>query len=96
MIPRTGNIGDLLEALQRKCNLEDETMANVQVYEAHNNKWYKGLNPDFQIMGIGEYLQVYVAAFPKIDSEKKISVFHFDKEPSKVHGIPFQFPLKEV
>lgn len=96
MIPRTGTIADVVEALQRKCNLDDETMANVQVYEAHNNKWYKTLNFDHPVLGIGEYLQLYIATFPKDDSEKKISVFHFDKEPSKLHGIPFQFPLKEV
>ncbi|KAF1954244.1 cysteine proteinase [Byssothecium circinans] len=95
MIPRTGVIADLTEALQKKCNISNEVMEKVRVYEAHNNKWYKALNPDFQIMGIGEYLTLYAAVFPDDDSAKKISVFHFDKEPAKVHGHPFQFPLKE-
>ncbi|KAF2646636.1 cysteine proteinase [Massarina eburnea CBS 473.64] len=96
MIPRTGVIADLTEALQKKCNISDEIMGKVQVYEAHNNKWFKALSPDFQIIGIGEYLALYAAVFPEDDTGKKISVFHYDKEPAKVHGHPFQFPVKEA
>ena len=96
MIPRTAVVSDLLEALQRKANLSDEVMEKVRVFEAHNNKFYKALAPDYGILGIHDYLTVYVAAWPEDDSTKKISVFHFDKEPAKVHGIPFMFPLKEV
>jgi len=96
MIPRTAQISDLLEALQKKANISDEVAEKVHVYEAQYNKFLKPLNSDFQIMGIGEYLTLYAAAFPEVESAKKIQVFHFDKEPAKVHGIPFQFPLKEV
>ncbi|KAF2105658.1 hypothetical protein BDV96DRAFT_592163 [Lophiotrema nucula] len=95
MIPRTGVVADIVEALQKKANISDEIIENVRIYEGHNNKFYKNLASDFQVMGIGEYLTLYAAAFPDEDSSKKISVFHFDKEPVKVHGIPFQFPLKE-
>lgn len=96
MIPRTAQVSDLLEALQKKANISDEIMKRVRVYEAHNNKFYKALQPDFQIMGIGEYFHLYAAAFPEDESSKKLSVFHFDKEVAKAHGIPFQFSLKEV
>jgi ubiquitin carboxyl-terminal hydrolase 7 len=95
MIPRNASITDVLEALQTKANISDEVMQKVRVYEAHNNKFYKSLAPDFQVMGIGEYLQLYAAAFPDDESTKKITVFHYDKDVSKVHGIPFQFSLKE-
>lgn len=95
MIPRNANISDVLEALQAKANLSDEVMQKVRVFEAHNNKFYKSLAPDFQVMGIGEYLQLYAAAFPDDESSKKITAFHYDKDVSKVHGIPFQFSLKE-
>ncbi|KAF1995222.1 cysteine proteinase [Amniculicola lignicola CBS 123094] len=99
MIPRTATVADLMEALQRKLGLSDEVMSKVLIYEGHNSKFFKSLGQDFQIMGIGEYLTLYAAVFPEDDSpkesQKKINVFHFDKEPAKVHGIPFQFPLKE-
>jgi ubiquitin carboxyl-terminal hydrolase 7 len=96
MIPRSGTISDLTQALQKKCNISDETMDKIQVYAGHNNKWYRGYSPDLQVHGIGDFLQVYAAVFPEDDSEKKITVFHFDKEPKNVHGHPFQFPVKEV
>ncbi|KAL5464951.1 hypothetical protein PMIN06_000904 [Paraphaeosphaeria minitans] len=95
MIPRNASISDVLEALQKKANISDEIMEKVHVFEAHNNKFYKSLAADFQVMGIGEYLQLYAAAFPDDESSKKITAFHYDKDVSKVHGIPFQFSLKE-
>ncbi|ORY19215.1 hypothetical protein BCR34DRAFT_621068 [Clohesyomyces aquaticus] len=84
MIPRTAQVSDLLEALQKKAGISDEVMKNVRLFEGHNNKFYKNLGLDFQIMGLA-----------KDADAKRITVFHFDKEPSKVHGIPFQFALKE-
>ncbi|KAJ4293603.1 ubiquitin-specific protease ubp15 [Kalmusia sp. IMI 367209] len=95
MIPRNADVSELLDALQQKAGISDEVMKKVRVYEAHNNKFYKSLSLDFQIMGIGEYLQLYAAAFPEDESSKKVTVFHFDKEVTKIHGIPFQFSLKE-
>lgn len=96
MIPRSGHVSDLLEGLQKKANISDELMQKVRIYEAHNSKFYKELSPDYQIMGIGDYFTLYAAPFPEEESDKKITVFHFDREPAKVHGIPFQFPLKDV
>lgn len=97
MIPRTGQICDVLEALQKKANISDEVMEKVRIYEAHSCKFFKYLPSDYGIMSINEFFVLYAAVFPEEDSSaKKVSVFHFDKEPSKAHGIPFQFPLKEV
>jgi ubiquitin carboxyl-terminal hydrolase 7 len=96
MIPKSGQVSDLLEVLQKKANISDETMQKVQVYEAHMHKFHKALPPDYQIMSLYEYTQIYVAPFPEEESSKRILVFHFDKEPSKAHGVPFPFPLKEV
>jgi len=97
MIPRNASVGDLLEMLQKKANISDEVMNKVRLYEAHGSKFFKYLAHDYQIMSINEFFVLYAAAFPDEEaSTKKVSAFHFDKEPSKVHGVPFQFPLKEV
>lgn len=96
MVPRNSHVSDILESLQKRLNLSDEIMKNVQLYEAHQYKFYKSLSPNDQIAGT-EYMTVYAGMFPDDDeSAKKIPVFHFDKEPIKSHGVPFQFPLKEV
>ncbi|KAF2201039.1 ubiquitin carboxyl-terminal hydrolase 21 [Delitschia confertaspora ATCC 74209] len=96
MIPKSGNIADILEALQKKANLSDEVMKRVQIYESHSNKFFKYLAPDYQVLGINEFFVLYAMPIPPEEGgARKISVFHFDKELSKVHGIPFQFPVKE-
>jgi ubiquitin carboxyl-terminal hydrolase 7 len=96
MIPKNAQVSDLLQALQKKANISDETMAKVRVYESHTHKYHKSLPADYQVMNLYDYTQLYAAPFPEEDSSRKISVFHFDREPSKAHGIPFQFALKEV
>ncbi|KAH7135460.1 hypothetical protein B0J11DRAFT_160024 [Dendryphion nanum] len=95
MIPRQALVAELIDALVKKANLNEEIASKIRIYEAHNNKFYKALTPDFQIIGIGDYLTLYATTTPEEESARKISVFHFDKEPVKVHGVPFQFPLKE-
>lgn len=96
MIPRTAHVAEVLEALQKKANISDDMMKNVRLYEVHGSKFFKYLPMDYQVMSINEFFLLYAAAFPEDDtSTRKISVFHFDKEPAKVHGVPFQFPLKE-
>lgn len=96
MLPRAGRVSDLLEALQAKANISADVMKRVRIFEAHNHKWYKDLDPDVTILSIGEYFDVYACAFPEEESERSITVFHFDKEISRVHNIPFRFSLKEV
>jgi ubiquitin carboxyl-terminal hydrolase 7 len=96
MIPKNAHVSDLLLALQQKAKISDETMAKVRVYESHMHKFHKTLPPDYQVMSLYDYTQLYAAPFPEEDSSRKILVFHFDREPSKAHGVPFQFALKDV
>lgn len=96
MVPKNAQVSDLLDALQKKANISDETMSKVRAYESHMHKFHKVLPPDHSIISLYDYTQIYVAPFLEDDSSKKITAFHFDKEPSKPHGVPFQFPIKEV
>jgi ubiquitin carboxyl-terminal hydrolase 7 len=96
MVPKNAQVADLLEALQKKAGISDEVMETVRAYEAHVNKFHKVLPPDHSVMSLYDYTSIFAAPFPEDDSSKKISVFHFDREPSKTHGIPFLFTLREV
>jgi ubiquitin carboxyl-terminal hydrolase 7 len=95
MVPKNAQVSDLLEALQKKANISDEVMPKVRAYEAHMHKFHKVLPLEHSILSLYDYTQIFVAPFPDDDSPKKILVFHYDKEPSKPHGVPFQFSLKE-
>jgi ubiquitin carboxyl-terminal hydrolase 7 len=96
MLPKNAQVSDLLETLQKKANISDETMQKVRAYEVHMHKYHKNLPLDYSIMSLYDYMQIVVAPLPEDESPKKISVFHYDKEPSKSHGMPFPFSLKEV
>ena len=96
MVPKNAQVSDLLEALQKKAGISDEIMQNTRAYEAHMHKFHKVLPPDHSIMGLCDYTQIFVAPYSDDESAKKITVFHYDKEPSKPHGVPFQLSIKEV
>lgn len=96
MVPKNAQMADLLEVLKKKANIPDEIMQKVKVYEAHMHKFHKALPPDHPIMSLYDYTQVYVAPFSDEETPKRILAFHYDKEPSKAHGIPFSMYLKEV
>jgi ubiquitin carboxyl-terminal hydrolase 7 len=100
-VPRNGTIADVLAGLQKKVNLDDDTIRDVRVYEAHTGKIYKELNESFNIAGVNEFVSLYAEKIPgdelkMAEGERTISAFNFDREPNKPHGVPFKFVVKPV
>lgn len=96
MIPKNAHVSDLLDALQKKANVSDEVMSQVRVYEANSHRFSKLLPPDHQVISLYEYTPIYAAPFAELDAPRKITAFHFDRDATKAHGVPFIFALKEV
>lgn len=101
LVPKNGVIRDLYPGLQRKANIDDETLSNLRIYEAHNFKVYKELDADYQVATISEFMSLYAEVIPEEErnaeqGDTAMYCFHFDKEPSKPHGIPFKFLVKPV
>jgi ubiquitin carboxyl-terminal hydrolase 7 len=98
-VQKNGNISDLLEGLQQKAKIPDDVMQKCRVYEAHQNKFYKDLPLEHNVLSINEFFAIYVERIPDEELEEEnpryIYVLHFDKELSKIHGIPFKFIIKE-
>jgi ubiquitin carboxyl-terminal hydrolase 7 len=51
------------------------------------------------ITGVDEFVSLYAERIPDdeinaVQLDRAIYCFHFDKEPSKPHGVPFKFILK--
>lgn len=91
----------MLAALQKKAGLDEETVQDVRVYEAHSGKIYKELSDNFSIAGINEFVTLYAEKVPEEEAnmqegERTINAFSFDREPNKTHGVPFKFILKPV
>lgn len=101
LVPRTGTVSDVLAALQKKADIDDESMHDVRIYEAQNGKLHKELRHDLTITGLNEYVSLYAEKIPEEElnmqgDERLITAFNFDREPTKSHGIPFKFVVKPV
>jgi ubiquitin carboxyl-terminal hydrolase 7 len=99
LVPRNGIIGDLLVALQKKVDLDDEEIKKVRIYEANTGKIYRELPEGSDISRLNEYVSLYAEKIPDEElnmqeDEHLINAFNFDREPTKAHGIPFKFVVK--
>lgn len=101
LVPKQGNVTDILQGLQQKANLDNEVMQNVRVFEAHYSKMQKELTDKFGVAGIMDTISLYAEPIPEDEQNMKegdfrINAFNFDKEPNREHGIPFKFVVKPV
>jgi len=84
----------------KKAGLEDEATAGpIRFYEINQNKVHRELPHEHPVANITEYVHVAAERIPKEELEgdrSSILAFHFEKEPSKSHGIPFIFKIVPV
>ena len=76
-------------------------MKDVRIYEAHAGKIHKMWHEESQVHTISEFVNLYAEVIPEEErdmskEDQLISCFHFDKEPNKLHGVPFRFVIKPV
>lgn len=101
LVPKNGVITDLVAALKIKASRQDCPAEHIRVYEVHGSKIYKMLHPSFNVTGISDYVSLYAETIPDEElhpGEKTrfINAFQFNKEPSRAHGVPFRFLVKQV
>jgi ubiquitin carboxyl-terminal hydrolase 7 len=90
-----------LAELKKKANLDDETVRETRVYSVQSGKIQKELSLEYPVSSVSDYINLFAERIPEdqntaVDGDKPILAYHFDKEPNKVHGVPFKFFLKPV
>lgn len=102
LVPKQSTFADVLEQLQKRAQLPDEVKDRVRFYEAHSGKVYKVLPLTHSVVALNEFLTIYAERVPEeeqqLDAEKgdrPLWCFHFEKEPSKHHSVPFIFAMRE-
>ncbi|KFA48120.1 hypothetical protein S40293_09283 [Stachybotrys chartarum IBT 40293] len=100
LVPRTGTVEDLIQALQKKANLSDEAEAGrIRVYETSSHRFYREPRREHLVSNLNDYTQIYAERVPEeelaADDNNFINVFHFQTEVTRVHGVPFKFLLVE-
>lgn len=108
LVAKNGTVDDLIAALIKKAQLEDEATAGpIDLFEIHNNKIHKELTRDAAVINIAEYTQLVAERVPaenmvnpdNLVDEPDINLiyaYHFQGEPNKPHGIPFKFRMIPV
>ncbi|KJR86641.1 ubiquitin carboxyl-terminal hydrolase 7 [Sporothrix schenckii 1099-18] len=99
-VSKNSNTEDLIQALVRKAKIPDEAEGGrMRIYETSGLKFSRVLPRDYPVLSLNDYSQLIAERIPPEELEAEdpqvIQVFHFHNEPSKVHGIPFRFLLKE-
>lgn len=93
---------DLIEALIKKAKTQsEEEGGRIRLYETSNNKFLRELDRNYPVISINDYTHVFAERIPEeelevTDNSQFILVFHFQGEPTRSHGVPFKFLLKEV
>ena len=101
LIAKNGVVGDILPQLQKKAKLDEETIQNTRMYVAHGCKIYKEIMDDYAVASIQDSWTLFAERIPDEErnsgeDDKAIYAFHFDKEPSRPHSVPFKFIVKPV
>lgn len=101
LAPKNGIVEDLISPLQRKLNLSGEAAGKLRFYESHGYKISKHLSTNSILASISDYSTLFAELMPEDedradDNDRAIDAFHFDKEISKPHGVPFKFVVKPV
>lgn len=102
LVPKQGTIGDLIPTLQKRASLPDEIIEQIRFFEAHSGKVYKMLTESYAVASINEFMTIYAERTPEEElhadresADRAILCFNFEKEPSKYHGVPFIFLMKD-
>lgn len=93
---------DLIEGLIKKAKIpSEEEGGKFRIYETNNHKFFRELDRAYPVISINDYTTVVAERIPEEELEVKdggqfISVFHFQTEPTRSHGMPFKFVIYEV
>lgn len=100
-MPKLGSVGDLIDGLQKKLKISEDEIHNLRLIEAHQSKIYRELTTEMSLSTINEFVTIYAEKVPEEErqanpeTDRAVYAFHFDKEPGRVHDVPFKFIVKD-
>ena len=101
LVPKTGTIDDLVEALIKKAQISGEAEGGrIRIYETSSNRFYREPLREHPVINLNEYATIYAERVPEeevnADESQFVHVFHYQNDVSRVHGVPFKFLVIEV
>jgi ubiquitin carboxyl-terminal hydrolase 7 len=100
LVPKTGTMEDLVEALIKKAQISGEAeKGRIRIYETSSNRFYREPPREHPVINLNEYATVYAERVPEeeinADDSQFVQVFHYQNDVSRVHGVPFKFLVIE-
>lgn len=100
LLPKTSMVHDLADHLAKLVTLTPDGTGKIRIFEvSKDGKTQKEFTGSEMIGNIPDPVELYAEEIPVEEAEaddhdKVISVFHFSKEVSRTHGVPFKFVVK--
>ncbi|EKM55554.1 uncharacterized protein PHACADRAFT_256265 [Phanerochaete carnosa HHB-10118-sp] len=100
LLPKTSAVHELADHLAKQVNLAPGGTGKIRIFEvSRDGKTQKEFTGSEMIGNIPDPVDLYAEEIPideleADDADKVISVFHFSKEVSRTHGVPFRFVVK--
>ncbi|KAJ8502185.1 hypothetical protein ONZ45_g11886 [Pleurotus djamor] len=100
LLPKTSMVHDLAEHISKQVTLSPEGTTRIRIFEiSKDGKTQKEFTGSEMIGNIPDPVELYAEEIPREeleadDTDKVIGVFHFSKELTRTHGVPFKFVVK--
>ncbi|TFK29868.1 ubiquitin carboxyl-terminal hydrolase 5 [Coprinopsis marcescibilis] len=100
LLPKTSMVHDLADHLAKQVVFSPGGTNKIRVFEiSKDGKMQKEFTGSEMIGNIPDPVELYAEEIPRDeheadDTDKVIGVFHFSKELTRTHGIPFKFVVK--
>ncbi|GAA5896538.1 hypothetical protein JCM6882_005722 [Rhodosporidiobolus microsporus] len=99
LLPKNTSMQELAnEHLRKVVTLSPESSGQIRVFEIVDGRVQKTFSGSEAVRDVPESLELYAEEITQeeldADNDRIIQVYHFNKEPSRAHGIPFKFVLR--
>ncbi|KAJ3378421.1 hypothetical protein HDU84_007571 [Entophlyctis sp. JEL0112] len=99
LVAKSGRVADLLALLLPLLTVSPGGSGQFRLFEVSHYRTFKVYSDTDYVSGITDYNTLYAEEIPveeinKSEGDMVIEVAHFNKEPSRGHGVPFRFVLK--
>ena len=102
LLPKTSAVHELAEHLAKQVTLTPTGTGKIRIFEISKDyKTQREFTGSEMIGSIPDPVELYAEEIPRDELEaseddKVIGVFHFSKDLSRTHGVPFRFVVKRV
>ncbi|KAJ3261949.1 hypothetical protein HDU77_000537 [Chytriomyces hyalinus] len=96
LVSKTAKASEILDDLHGKLKIAPGGTGKLRLFEVYGFKIHRVFEADDFASIVGEFSTLYVEEIPAeefgmVEGDKLVNVGHFNKEPSRPHGVPFKF-----